>query len=46
MKLNFMHILANLGFDGVSPIYWIKKSSMPYNIHIVDMHVQDLQEPK
>ena len=26
MKLNFMHILANLGFDGVYPIYWIKKS--------------------
>ena len=26
MKLNFTHILANLGFDGVSPIYWIKES--------------------
>ena len=26
MKLNFMHILAKLGFDGVYPIYWIKES--------------------
>ena len=25
MKLNFMHILADLGFGGVSPIDWIKK---------------------
>src|SRR5664279_3186309 len=26
MKLNFIHILADLGFDGVYPIYWIKES--------------------
>jgi hypothetical protein len=39
MKLNFMHILADLGFDGASPIYLIKDSkSMPYNIHLVNMH--------
>ena len=25
MKLNFMHILADLGFGGVCPIYWDKK---------------------
>jgi len=25
MKLNFMHILADLGFGGVSPIYWNKE---------------------
>ena len=25
MKLNIMHILADLGFGGVSPIYWSKK---------------------
>ena len=26
MKLNFMHILAKLGFGGVYPIYWNKES--------------------
>jgi len=26
MKLNFMHILATLGFDGVFPINWINES--------------------
>ena len=26
MKLNFMHILANLGYGGVSLIYWSKES--------------------
>jgi len=26
MKLNFMHILADLGFVGVYPIYWNKES--------------------
>jgi hypothetical protein len=42
-----MHISADLGFDGASPIYLIKESkSMPYNIHLVNMHVQDFQEPK
>ena len=25
MKLNFMHILADLGFHGVTPIYWHKE---------------------
>ena len=26
MKLNFMHILADFGFVGDYPIYWIKES--------------------
>jgi hypothetical protein len=26
MNLNFMHILADLGFHGVSPVYWINES--------------------
>jgi hypothetical protein len=47
MKLNFMHILADLGFDGAFPIYLIKESkNMPYNIHLVNMHAQDFLEPK
>ena len=25
IQLNFMRILADLGFNGVYPIYWIKK---------------------
>ena len=27
MKLNFMHILFDLEFIGVYPIYWIKESN-------------------
>jgi hypothetical protein len=23
MNLNFMHILADVGFDGVFPVYWV-----------------------
>jgi hypothetical protein len=30
MNLNFMHILADLGFIGVYPIYWIKESKAHY----------------
>ena len=32
MKLNFMYILAKLGFDGVYPIYWIKESKTCHRI--------------
>ena len=47
MKLNFMHILAKLGFDGVYRIYWIKESKHAIGyIYIVNMHEQDFQEPK
>ena len=33
MKLNFMHILAKLGFDGVYPIYWVKESKAWHRIY-------------
>ena len=48
MKLNFMHILAKLGFDGVNPIYWIKESKACHGIYIywVNMHAQDFHEPR
>ena len=46
MKLNFMHILAKLGFDGVYTIYWIKESKACHKIYWVNMHTQDFQEPK
>ena len=47
MKLNFMHILAKLGFYGVYPIYWIKESKACHRIYIlVNMHAQNFQEPK
>jgi hypothetical protein len=32
MNLNFMHILAELGFIGVYPILDQRKQSMPYNM--------------
>ena len=31
MKLNFMHIVADLGFCGVSPIYWHKERKHAIN---------------
>ena len=34
MKLNFMHILAKLGFDGVYPIYMIKDSKACHRIYL------------
>ena len=37
MKLNFMHILADLGFDGVYPIYWIKESKACHSIYIEEI---------
>jgi hypothetical protein len=40
MKLNFMHILIKLGFDGVYPIYWIKESNTFHK------HAQNFQEIK
>ena len=48
MKLNFMHILADLGFGGVSPIYWIKKDQHAKKyiyIYIREYACIDLQEP-
>ena len=40
MKLNFMHILANLGFGGVYPIYWIKESKHAITQRLVNMHAK------
>ena len=46
MKLNFMHILADLGFGGVYPIYWIKESKHAIIYTWSKYACQDLQEPK
>ena len=40
MKLNFMHILADLGFGGVYPIYWIKESKNAITQRRVNMHAK------
>ena len=40
MKLNFMHILADLGFGGVYPIYWIKESKHAITYRWVNMHAK------
>ena len=45
MKLNFMHILADLGFGGVSPIYGTRKTNMPYNIYNGEYTCKVFQEP-
>ena len=46
MKLNFMQILAKLGFDGVYTIYMIQESKACHGIYWVNMHAQDFQKPK
>ena len=38
MNLNFMHILANLGFDGVYPIYMSKRVKHAIGYILVSMH--------
>ena len=38
MKLNFMHILAKIGFDGVYPIYMIKESKACHRIYILSKY--------
>ena len=45
MKLNFMHILADLGFVGVYPIYWIKESKHAKTYTLVNMNAKNFQEP-
>ena len=40
MKLNFMHILADLGFGGVYPIYWIKENKHATPYRLVHMHAK------
>ena len=40
VKLNFMHILADLGFGGVYPIYWIKESKHATTYTLVNMHAE------
>ena len=45
MEMKFMHISSNLRLGGVSPIYWVKRESMPRKLHEVNMHAQDFQEP-
>ena len=40
MKLNFMHILADLGFGGVYPIYWIKENKHAKTYILVNMHAK------
>jgi hypothetical protein len=37
MKLNFMHILADLGFIRVYPIYWIKERKA-WHIYVVSKY--------
>ena len=47
MKLNFMHILADLGFGGVSPIYWIKKDKNAKSIYInLNIHVKTFKNQR
>ena len=46
MKLNFMHILANLGFDGVSPTYWTKESKHAVKYTYSKYACTNFQEPK
>ena len=43
VKLNFMHILADLGFGGVYPIYWIKESKHAKTYTLVNMHAKTFQ---
>ena len=44
MKLNFMHILADLGFGGVCPIYWIKKDKHAITIYkLVHVHAKTFE---
>ena len=44
--LNFMHILADLGFGGVFPIYiGSRKTCMPYNIYVKEYTCKVFQEP-
>ena len=45
MKLNFIYILADLGFGGVTPIYGTRKTNMPYNIYIKGYTYKVFQEP-
>ena len=40
MKLNFMHILADLGFDGVYPICWIKESKHAKTYTLINMQAK------
>ena len=45
MKLNFMHILAILDLMEFILHIGSTKVSMPKDIHIINMHAQDFQEP-
>ena len=46
MKMNFMHISSKLRVGGVPLYIESKKESMPNEIHEVNMHAQDFQNPK
>ena len=46
MKLNFMHILAKLGFDGVYPIYWIDEREHDIRYTYSKQPCTNFQEPK
>ena len=48
MKLNFMHILADLGFGGVYPIYWNKKDkhAIIYIYMLKDIHTKSFKNQK
>ena len=37
-EMKFMHISSNLRLGGVSPIYWVKRESMPRKLHEVNLH--------
>jgi hypothetical protein len=41
-----MHILADLGFDGVYPIYWIKESKHAITYILVNMHEKAFKNQK
>ena len=45
MKLNFMHILADLGFGGVSPIYWNQKDKHAIIYKLKDIHTKPFKKP-
>ena len=49
MKLNFMHIFADLGFDADYPIYiyyWIKEGNHAITYTLVSMHANTFKNQK
>ena len=47
MKLNFMHILADLGFGGVYPIYWKQERQTCHIIYMLkNIHTKSFKNQK